>query len=286
MRKFYANVLDWIDQNTGLTRSWGLVLYASLPSCLAIIDVLEIKITEFEFGFEHVLFSVIPISVLYVLIHNKYHGWFIDLDKIHLRTLISLIIILLISTSICGLSLLVKGEYQLNLSSQGFIGVGKSYLMAISSLVLSSVLFLASLTKSSNLPGLPHSKMSNFIESIRSRLLRIQRAEICNVDEDELNQLLEIILSVERDIDESDIPLKSRMSGKEINRLSLEIKKVREVITILIDKELPARKRIVSKLMGETGSTLGSLEISDEQLDSWNRFHLRHLGKINLWETK
>lgn len=173
-KNMHKKLLLQFDYYTGFIRGWGLILYSTLPASLAILGVLEINIEAIEFRIEYLFISLIPVIVLYLLILKRYHSWFIERRHLHIRTSITLAIIISLTTALCGLSLVVKDNYSFILGKNGLEGLILSFLMAISSLVISSALFMIILTKETDLPGLPNVKIIDLIGEIKLKIKSIQ----------------------------------------------------------------------------------------------------------------
>jgi hypothetical protein len=162
------------DYFTGLIRGWGLILYATLPSGLALLNILDIKTTEVPFQPVQLLFPIIPLLVLYVLIQNKQKKWFLKRKYLKRRTIFSLVLILILTTSICGISLLITTHYQMSFTWEGLKGVWQAFLMSVSSLVISATLFLTILTKKEDLPGIPSIEFTIKNTEIKNGLIQIK----------------------------------------------------------------------------------------------------------------
>lgn len=157
---FLRNALVAIDGFVGL-RAWGLILYGALPATFSLLGAKDIKIDVGDTNvFYALIASPLPLIILYLLIRTKCRDWYLSERHLFWRSLITTIMILVASTSICAITGVIKGHfYFTGFFSLDYINLVKPFLLAIVSLVLSSVLFMGILTKGSQLPLMPRKEL-------------------------------------------------------------------------------------------------------------------------------
>ena len=226
-----SNDLISLDRIVGL-RAWGLILYGALPSNLALLGALKVEIGRSETLLPFLLpASILPIFLTFMLIRARHGDWYLTIDFLILRSVVTTIMILLLATSICGFSGIIRGKYSLGIpdSLDECTAIAESFLLAIVSLVLSSTLFIAVLTKNSNLPGLPSDDFVKLMTEIRSNTRKIKGSDIWKkyIPLDD-NELIKVAEEVKHDIDQAFV-----CTGNHLAKRSLE--PIREDIIELIE---------------------------------------------------
>ncbi|MCP4581188.1 MAG: hypothetical protein GY839_06185 [candidate division Zixibacteria bacterium] len=161
-------VLMIIDDLAGL-RAWGLILYGALPATFSLLGAKEVKINVEAPNIIYALIaSPLPIIILYLLIKTKCRAWYLSKRHLYWRSLITAFMILLASTAICLLAGVIKGNFTFSdVLSTNYIYLAKSFLLAIVSLVLSSILFMGILIKGSQLPLIPGKKLVDSLSDFK-----------------------------------------------------------------------------------------------------------------------
>ncbi len=223
-------MLQKLDQFTGIIRSWGLLLYASLPANLALLNILDIKINNIAFRYEYLFAAILPLTVIFLLILERQRVWFLRRDFLYFRTFFSVFLILIITTSICGLSLLIRNDYILTFNPKEWQGVAKAFLMAIASLVVSSALFMTILTKSSNLPGVPKKNFIDFQQKLKSNLLEIVNDEIWLDNNENLERFISIVDELEKDLQNFIFCIEINIINIEFKNLLMDISNLKKLL--------------------------------------------------------
>jgi hypothetical protein len=164
-------------------RAWGLILYGALPASLALLGILEVKVTNIGNSLPFLVpVSLLPLLITFLLIRSRNKDWYLTTKLLNIRSLIVTGLIVLCATFISGASGIIHGRYSLLLSEFGSLhhitSIAESFLIGIGSLVLTSTLFLTILTKDSNLPGLPSSDFVKALAEIRGKLKQLQSSSI------------------------------------------------------------------------------------------------------------
>lgn len=165
-------------------RGWGLILYGALPSNLALLGVSEVKIEKInEFSpFFFILASILPIFLIFMLIRERHREWYLTKDLLTIRSGLVTFFILLLSSLISGISGIIHNRYIIGLPQSlnwnEWTAITESFLMAAVSLVISSALFMTTLTNESNLPGLPTIEFVNFMKELQKDMRHMMRNEI------------------------------------------------------------------------------------------------------------
>ena len=159
-------------------RAWGLILYGTLPANLALLGTLEVKLGKVDdLKYFLIPVSFLPVLVTFLLIRNRYKEWYLTTDLLKTRSAITTLIIVLCASLISGASGVLHNKYVLTLdfwNNAGLTGIAEAYLFGVSSLVITSTLFMTVLSKSTDLPGLPTSKFVELLGKIRSGLRQVQ----------------------------------------------------------------------------------------------------------------
>ena len=185
--KMLIRLVCFIDQLLGL-RAWGLILYGALPANLALLGVVKIELAKAEPKFL-VAASIIPIVIIFLLIRSRHKEWYLTMDWLILRSLITTIAIVILASMITWVSGVLNNTYVptscslLNFSCWSLDtlfkqGLSDAYLKGIASLVVSSAGFMALITKTIDLPGVPSSAMVTKLNELRKALIKLQNAPI------------------------------------------------------------------------------------------------------------
>src|SRR5262252_5985692 len=147
----WSDALVKADLVFGL-RGWGLVLYGVLPANLALLGMLEIKLSNLANLLPFIVPVVfLPLATTFLLIRSRHKDWYLTTRLLNIRSLIVTGIIVLLATLISGVSGIIHGRYALSWamlgSRQHLTTIAESFLLAVGSLVLTSTLFLTILTR-------------------------------------------------------------------------------------------------------------------------------------------
>lgn len=163
-------------------RSWGLILYGSLPACLSLLGVLDIKLDLIDRPLSIAFVSLLPLSVTFLLVRARERTWYFTDDYLEIRSVITTLLIILFATAISGAVGIIRHKYSFSLTHltdrAHMIALTESFLFGIASLVVSSTLFATILTKDVDLPGLPSSGFVTAVANIRQQLIAIQNSKI------------------------------------------------------------------------------------------------------------
>jgi hypothetical protein len=163
-------------------RAWGLILYGALPANLALLGTLEVKLGKVDdLKYFLIPVSLLPVFATFLLIRNRYKDWYLTTDFLKTRSAITTLVIVVCASLISGASGILHNKYVVTLhfwNRAGLIGIAEAYLFGISSLVITSTLFMTVLSKGSDLPGLPSSKFVELLAKIRSGLRQVQASPV------------------------------------------------------------------------------------------------------------
>lgn len=164
-------------------RAWGMILYGALPANLALLGILEVKVESVGKILPFLLpVTLLPLLITFLLIRSRHKDWYLTTQLLNTRSIIVTLLITICATLISGASGIIQGKYVLSLSQFGshahLISIAESFLLGIGSLVLTSTLFLALLTKDGNLPGLPSSEFVKSLADVRVRLKQLRSYSI------------------------------------------------------------------------------------------------------------
>jgi len=177
-----ADVKNHLDRVFGL-RAWGLLLYGILPANLALIGTLEVKLGKVDNLLPYIIpVSILPILITYLLILSRYRSWYLTRDFLKRRSAITTALILVSASLISGAAGILQGRYILSISNfwdrPHFMAIIESFLFGVSSLVITSTLFMSLLTKPSELPGIPSSKFVDQLTELRAALRLVQTSNV------------------------------------------------------------------------------------------------------------
>jgi hypothetical protein len=178
---FSKITLDKLDQMFGL-RAWGLVLYGALPASLSLLGIVEVKVAELHKIGPLIIVSLLPVTVTFLLVRARQKEWYFTTDYLNLRSTVTTLLIVISAALIAGAAGIIRDKYafaQFNLRDPNQVAAyAESFLFGMSSLVISSSIFAAILTKGADLPGLPASGFISSIAKIRQQLIAIQNSPI------------------------------------------------------------------------------------------------------------
>jgi hypothetical protein len=176
------DTIVFLDLLFGL-RGWGLILYGVLPANLALLGVLEVKLTSLD-KLTRFLVPVVflPLLTTFLLIRQRHKEWYLTTKLLKTRSFIVTVIIFLLASLITGISGIIQGRYDVSWNYFGTTGhlttIAESFVIAVGSLVLTSTLFLTILTKESNFPGIPSVDFAKLLGTIRTDLRQIQQSPV------------------------------------------------------------------------------------------------------------
>lgn len=102
-------------------------------------------------------------------------------DLLKTRSAMTTLIIVVRASLISGASGVLHNKYVLTLNfwnNAGLMAIAESYLFGVSSLVITSTLFMTVLSKGGDLPGLPSVKFVELLGKIRSGLRQVKSSRI------------------------------------------------------------------------------------------------------------
>jgi hypothetical protein len=178
----YPHVMHRLDLIFGL-RAWGLLLYGVLPANLALIGTLEVKLGKVDNLLPYIIpVSLLPICITYMLILTRHRNWYLTTELLRRRTLLTTLLILLLASLISGAAGILQGRYVLKLTNlwdqRHLLAMAESFLFGISTLVLTSTLFMTLLTKGGELPGIPSPAFAEQLTLLRAGLRQVKASEI------------------------------------------------------------------------------------------------------------
>lgn len=204
-----SNIIIRVDELLGL-RGWGLIFYGVLPSNLALLGILDTKLPDID-QISIILIlvaSIIPLFFIFGLIRSQNKNWYITKDRFNIRSLTITFLIIILSTLIVEISGVIHKKYVLCMpwDIETLNSSAECFLLAISSLVLSSSIFILALTQKTNFPLLPPVSFAESICKIEKNLRVIKDDEIwynfkdvddflVNLVEDTKNELYDVSIS-------------------------------------------------------------------------------------------
>jgi hypothetical protein len=208
-QKLIGSNIIRVDELLGL-RGWGLIFYGVLPSNLALLGILDTKLPDID-KISIILIlvaSIIPLFFIFVLIRSQNKNWYITKDRFNIRSLTITFLIIILSTLIVEISGVIHKKYVLCMpwDIETLNSSAECFLLAISSLVLSSSIFILVLTQKTNFPLLPPISFVESMCKIEKNLRMIKDDEIwynfkdvddslANLVEETKNELYDVIIS-------------------------------------------------------------------------------------------
>ena len=189
-----------LDYVLGL-RLITIILYGTLPSTLAILDVVNVKINITNQNlFFLIIIALIPSSILFLLIKNKLDKYYLMKDYSICRAIFITLAIFIMSILVVGLSRTINGYYRIvGLNELELQPFGESFILAIGSMILTSTLFWTFLAKDDlGLPGLPKNEFMNCVTKTRTQLSKISKNGIFKTGKVEGKVYQEIELLVQQ----------------------------------------------------------------------------------------
>ncbi len=246
--------METADKIFGL-RAWGLYLYGSLAAYLPFFGILDIKSNLIEDVPKLILLSssLLPVFVIFLLIKARYRIWYLTTDRLFIRALITTLLIIIISSLICGMSLIVRNDYEISfsLAAKYRNGIAEALLMAVICLTVSSTLFIAVLLKTLNLPGLPTQEFIKKQNVIRSNLKFILSSGIKEelLSGEEMKELQKKGKEIEKNMKEIENLSENYFAKKYMSSLLEHVNNFNQVLYEMIapgsvDKELKWKKYI------------------------------------------
>ena len=149
--------------------AWALILYGALPSILFAFGFLQITTIDIHapaVAASLKSLSIIPISVLFIVIRQRMVNWYLMSDYLLVRSITITVLILVVSIIVCYSSIIITGKYSIILyddwrklePSVMFIPYLESFLLTVFSIVGSSTLFFFLTKENFGIPGLPDEK--------------------------------------------------------------------------------------------------------------------------------
>lgn len=178
----HPNLMHRLDLVFGL-RAWGLLFYGVLPANLALIGTLEVKLGKFDNLLPYIIpISILPVFITYMLILTRHRNWYLTTEYLRRRTLITTLLILLCASLISGAAGILQGRYVMMFTDvwnqRHLLAMAESFLFGISTLVLTSTLFMTLLTKGGDLPGIPSPLFVEKITLLRIGLRQLKASDI------------------------------------------------------------------------------------------------------------
>lgn len=174
-----------LDKIFGI-RGWGLILYGTLPSNLALLGALNVEIAQIDklSPILILLASILPIYTIFILIRDLQKKWYLSEDYLKFRSVTITTIIILLATIISMISGIIHGRYVFTITNSfdfsSWTAVTESFIMAVISLVISSTFFVTTISKETDLPGLPPTYFVNLIEKLHEDMMQIKSSKIWN----------------------------------------------------------------------------------------------------------
>lgn len=191
-----------------------------------------------------------------------------------MKTISNIILIIAVSSIICGLSGIIKNDYKFwwppfscNLSD--YTAILQSFLLATVSLVVSSTLFMGILLKDNRMPLMPDPNFVALLSEIRGNLRKINGSRIWveNIAIDkELKDSCENVLDK---IAEVDIINGHKLAKKNLKPVRIGIESLKQAITEIDQCRTPeAAEDKWKKYFASSESLDNGLKISREEIES------------------
>lgn len=275
-----------LDEIFGL-RAWGLILYWVLPSNLALLGILDVKIGQI-YGilpfFYIVIASILPIFLIFMFIRDRQKEWYLTADFLNRRSFITTFMILMLATFISGVSGLIQDKYSIGLPQSldwnEWTAIVESFLFAVASLVISTTFFITTLTKKINLPGLPSVEFVEAVTKVRNNIKKIRDSNIWkDISNMEVNETLNLTKEVELKLTEAMGLTENCLIKESFSPIYRDVKNLTRVLEEIRDNSNPTSKKITwniyfGSVISDNESTrrLSNIEIynSIEQLKLLN----------------
>jgi hypothetical protein len=239
-----------LDRVLGL-RSWGLILYGSLPACLSLLGLLDIKLDLIDRPVLIAFVSLLPLSVTFLLVRARERTWYFTDDYLEIRSLITTILIILCATAISGAVGIIRHKYIFSLEHltdrTHMIALTESFLFAIASLVVSSTLFATVLTKDIDLPGLPSSGFVTAVAKIRQQLIAIQNSKVWQEYKESEGTKIFDELDTDREQLIKDLQVAQSQPGNKLAKRSLGLKPLETDIMVFAQSITYIKDGVVPK---------------------------------------
>jgi hypothetical protein len=263
-----SNFLVKTDKLIGI-RAIGIIFYGALPSYLALVGLLNIKIEEvdsFSSSISSILLvSTIPLALTFILVRNQYKGWYLTSDYLNERSVFTTFTILLLATIISGISGIIHNKYIFGIpnSWNECEAILESFIVGIFSLVVSSTFIIKSLTKEISLPGLPSIEFSSTMKTLHKDFKKLMKADAWKNFTSLNTEFISLVNSVDEEMNkilnlESDF-----LAKKSIKPVHDDVKNLRKVIDLINRKGCFETKKNVWKIFFEDEENLGKKEKFD-----------------------
>lgn len=249
-----SNFIIKADKIIGL-RAIGIIVYGALPSYLALVGLLDIKIKEinnYSSPLSTVLISIIPLALTFTLIRSQYKEWYLTADHLNKRSTFTTLMILLLATVIGGISGIIHDRYVFGMPTawnwNGCKPIIESFIVGIFSLVISSTFIITSLNKEINLPGLPSTEYTSVMKKLRTDFRKLMEADAWNNFASLNSEFIDLLECVDKEMIkilnlESDF-----LAKKEIKPVHNDIQNLREAIELINRKGSSETKENTWKL--------------------------------------
>jgi len=264
-----SNFIIKTDKIIGL-RAIGIIFYGALPSYLALVGLLDIKIKEidnFSSPISIILISIIPLVLTFILIRSQYKEWYLTANHLNKRSAFTTLMILFLATIISGISGIIHNKYVFGMPTAWNWNECKpiieSLIIGIFSLVVSSTFIITSLNKEINLPGLPSTEYTSIMKKLRKDFRKLMEADAWNNFASLNIEFINLLECVDKEMSkimnlESDF-----LAKKEIKPVHSDIQNLREAIELINRKGSPETKRNIWKLFFQNEVGLDSKGKSD-----------------------
>lgn len=233
-----SNIIIRADEFLGL-RGWGLIFYGVLPSNLALLGILDANLPDVDKN--SIIFiliaSIIPLLFIFLLIRNQIKNWYITKDRFNIRSLTITFLIIILSTLVVEISGIIHKKYVLCMpwNIENLNSSAECFLLAISSLVISSSIFILALTQKTDFPLLPPISFMESMCKLEKNIRIIKNDEIwysfrdvddsfVNLVEDTKKELYDVIISKENCL----AKISLNQNYEDLINLEKILKKIRE----------------------------------------------------------
>ena len=275
-----------IDEVVGL-RSWGLIIYGILPANLAFLGPLTAKIESDNPAW--LLTSLVPIVLIFMLIRARQQVWYLTNRYLNTRSGIITLMIVILSTVVCGASLVLKEPNALQFG-QNFEWIifqkfaTKAFLLAVASFVVSSTLFMASMTKTVDLPGLPSSQCVVVLDNIRIALRAIQSSSIWqeSPSASELTKLKSTAEEMAKRLETAQTFTGNILAKRSILPMNMQVRSLIDKVDDLMQAGSEAAKNTTWKIYFAPETSLTDAEQSDRKRNLNEFLNIRELARLPL----
>jgi hypothetical protein len=269
------NGVVWIDEFIGL-RGWGLILYGVLPSNLAFLGILDTKLPDVDkFSIIFILgASIIPIFFIFVLISDQNKKWYLTKDRFGIRSLTITFLIIFLSTLIFEISGIIHKKYFLCLpwNLETFTASAECFFSAISSLVISSSLFVIALTRKTDFPMLPSVSFVKSMGRIERNIRKIKSEDIWEKYTTIDDSLIKLVEDTEKEVYNIIISKGNNLAKRSLERNFIDLKNLEIVLKKIGENRGEGSKKIDWKIY------FGNTNLNDDQ-------HRRRYNEENVFNS-